>query len=51
MFLRTRVVAKSNFIENVLSWAKFKADKDAKKTDGSKRTRYVVAVHTRLSHH
>lgn len=37
-------VAKSSLIENVLSWAKFKADKDAKKTDGTKRTRLTGMV-------
>ncbi len=37
----TITVAKSSIIENVLSWAKFKADQQIKKTDGSKRTRYA----------
>ncbi|QRV90959.1 DNA topoisomerase 2 [Ceratobasidium sp. AG-Ba] len=32
-------VAKSGIIDNVLNWAKFKADQENKKTDGSKRTR------------
>ncbi|KAF8760768.1 DNA topoisomerase 2 [Rhizoctonia solani] len=32
-------VAKSGIIDNVLSWAKFKADQENKKTDGTKRTR------------
>jgi DNA topoisomerase-2 len=32
-------VAKSGLYENILNWAKFKADQQAKKTDGSKRTR------------
>ncbi|KAG8741551.1 DNA topoisomerase 2 [Ceratobasidium sp. 414] len=32
-------VAKSGIIDNVLNWAKFKADQENKKTDGHKRTR------------
>ncbi|KAF8604983.1 DNA topoisomerase II [Ceratobasidium sp. AG-I] len=32
-------VAKSGIIDNVLNWAKFKADQESKKTDGHKRTR------------
>ncbi|KAG8724984.1 DNA topoisomerase 2 [Ceratobasidium sp. 395] len=32
-------VAKSGIIDNVLNWAKFKADQENKKTDGTKRTR------------
>ncbi|KAK7468441.1 DNA topoisomerase 2 [Stygiomarasmius scandens] len=32
-------VAKSSVVENVLNWAKFKADQQIKKTDGSKRSR------------
>ncbi|KIY45300.1 type II DNA topoisomerase [Fistulina hepatica ATCC 64428] len=32
-------VAKSPIIENILNWAKFKADQQLKKTDGSKRSR------------
>jgi DNA topoisomerase-2 len=34
-------VAKSGIIDNVLNWAKFKADQESKKTDGHKRTRCV----------
>ncbi|KAG5646884.1 hypothetical protein DXG03_001960 [Asterophora parasitica] len=32
-------VHKSSIIDNILSWAKYKADQQIKKTDGSKRTR------------
>ena len=32
-------VAKSSIVENVLNWAKFKADQQIKKTDGTKRNR------------
>ena len=32
-------VAKSGIVENVLSWATFKASKELKRTDGSKRQR------------
>jgi len=32
-------VEKSSVIENVLSWADFKLNKDLKKTDGSKKSR------------
>ncbi|THU96457.1 type II DNA topoisomerase [Dendrothele bispora CBS 962.96] len=32
-------VAKSSVVENVLNWAKFKADQQSKKTDGTKRSR------------
>ncbi|KAF5377158.1 hypothetical protein D9615_006417 [Tricholomella constricta] len=32
-------VQKSAIIDNILNWAKFKADQQIKKTDGSKRTR------------
>lgn len=35
-------VQKSGIIDNVLNWAKFKADQQIKKTDGTKRSRYVV---------
>ncbi|WCJ39367.1 DNA topoisomerase 2 [Euphorbia peplus] len=35
-------VAKSDIVENLLSWAKFKLDKDLKKTDGSKRGRVNI---------
>jgi DNA topoisomerase-2 len=36
---RSRTVSKSAIIDHVLNWAKFQADKEIKKTDGSKRTR------------
>ncbi|KAF8575914.1 type II DNA topoisomerase [Ramaria rubella] len=32
-------VSKTSIVEHVLNWAKFKADQQIKKTDGSKRTR------------
>ncbi|KAH9977056.1 hypothetical protein BGW80DRAFT_1286992 [Lactifluus volemus] len=32
-------VAKSSIVENVLNWAKFRADQQLKKTDGTKRNR------------
>jgi DNA topoisomerase-2 len=32
---------KSSIVDNVLNWAKFKADQEIKKTDGSKRQRLV----------
>ncbi|EIN13330.1 type II DNA topoisomerase [Punctularia strigosozonata HHB-11173 SS5] len=32
-------IAKSSIIDHVLNWAQFQADKQAKKTDGSKRSR------------
>ncbi|KAN0123255.1 DNA topoisomerase, type IIA-like domain containing protein [Russula decolorans] len=32
-------VSKSSIVENVLNWAKFRADQQIKKTDGSKRNR------------
>ena len=35
------LVLKSPIVENVLDWAKHKADQQIKKTDGSKRERYV----------
>lgn len=35
-----RLVLKSPIIENILHWAKAKADQQIKKTDGSKRNRY-----------
>jgi len=34
-------VSKSSIIENVLNWAKFRADQQIKKTDGTKRNRSV----------
>ncbi|KAF9015391.1 DNA topoisomerase [Cyathus striatus] len=34
-------VAKSGIVDNVLNWAKFKADQQIKKTDGSKRSRLI----------
>lgn len=33
------LVQKSSIIESILDWAKFKADQQIKKTDGTKRTR------------
>lgn len=35
------VVQKSGVLDSILNWAKFKADLQAKKTDGSKRSRSV----------
>eukprot|EP00257_Ricinus_communis_P025444 XP_025012858.1 DNA topoisomerase 2 [Ricinus communis] len=35
-------VAKSDILENLLSWAKFKNDKELKKTDGTKRGRVNI---------
>lgn len=34
------LVLKSSIVDNVLNWAKFKADQEIKKTDGSKRSRF-----------
>lgn len=34
-------VAKTGIIDNVLNWARFKQDQILKKTDGTKRSRYV----------
>ena len=36
-----RPVLKSGIVDNILSWAKFKLDKDLKKTDKGKRKRCV----------
>ena len=36
-----KLVLKSAIIDNILNWAKYKADQQIKKTDGSKRERYV----------
>ena len=36
------LVAKSSIVEHVLNWAKFKADQQLKKTDGSRKSRSVV---------
>jgi DNA topoisomerase-2 len=33
------LVSKSSIVENVLNWAKFRADQEIKKTDGTKRNR------------
>ena len=33
------VVTKTSIIDHVLNWAKFKADQQIKKTDGTKRSR------------
>lgn len=38
-------VLKTSIIDNVLNWAKFKADQQIKKTDGTKRNRRVVIIH------
>lgn len=35
-------VAKTTIVDQVLNWAKFKADQQAKKTDGTKRNRYTI---------
>ncbi|KAF8139757.1 DNA topoisomerase II [Boletus edulis] len=35
-------VSKSSIIDNVLNWARFKADQQIKKTDGSKRNRQLA---------
>ncbi|KAG6814411.1 hypothetical protein H0H92_007414 [Tricholoma furcatifolium] len=37
-------VRNSGIIDNVLNWAKFKADQEAKKTDGTKRSRLTGMV-------
>jgi len=37
---------KTGIVENVLSWAKYKADQQIKKTDGTKRSRYVLNFQT-----
>ncbi|KAJ7050261.1 topoisomerase II [Mycena amicta] len=34
-----KMVMKSSIIENILNWAQFKADQQAKRTDGTKRSR------------
>lgn len=39
MIVKLGLVSKSSIIENVLNWAKFRADQEIKKTDGSKRNR------------
>ncbi|KAG7090763.1 hypothetical protein E1B28_009848 [Marasmius oreades] len=36
-------VQKSPIVENILNWAKFKADQQIKKTDGTKRNRSVLS--------
>ncbi len=33
------LVSKSSIVENVLNWAKFRAEQQIKKTDGTKRNR------------
>jgi DNA topoisomerase-2 len=38
------LVTKSSIVENILHWAKHKADQQIKKTDGSKRNRYAVQL-------
>jgi len=38
-FTDSLAVAKSGIVDNVLNWAKFKADQQIKKTDGTKRSR------------
>jgi DNA topoisomerase-2 len=38
-------VSKSSIVDNVLNWAKYKADQQIKKTDGAKRTRSVPTYH------
>jgi len=37
------VVLKTDIIDGILLWAKTKADQQIKKTDGSKRNRFVFA--------
>jgi len=37
--LTVNSVQKSSIVDQVLNWAKFKADQQIKKTDGSKRNR------------
>jgi DNA topoisomerase-2 len=39
------LVLKSSIIDNVLNWAKFKADQQIKKTDGTKRNRQVGVIY------
>ena len=39
LFLFLLIVSKTSIIDHVLNWAKFKADQQIKKTDGSKRSR------------
>ena len=38
----TASVMKSAILDNILNWAKAKADMEIKKTDGTKRNRYVI---------
>jgi len=38
---KTTLVLKSAIVDNILNWAKYKADQQIKKTDGSKRERCV----------
>ena len=38
------VVTKTSIIDHVLNWAKFKADQQIKKTDGTKLSRYAFAT-------
>lgn len=35
------LVLKSAIVDNILNWAKYKADQEIKRTDGTKRERYV----------
>jgi DNA topoisomerase-2 len=46
----TGTVAKSGIIDTVLNWAKFKQDQIMKKTDGTKRSRYVLPAQLWLIH-
>jgi hypothetical protein len=39
--LNQSLVLKSYIVDNVLNWAKFKADQEIKKTDSSKRQRFA----------
>lgn len=41
IFLILGQVQKSGIVDSVLNWAKFKADQQIKKTDGTKRSRWV----------
>lgn len=47
-FSVTVSVTKSGIVDNVLNWARFKQDQILKKSDGAKRTRYVVTRSTLL---
>ena len=42
LFYNNIAVAKSDIVDNLLSWAKFKNDKELKKSDGTKRGRVNI---------